>query len=66
MLKVNYVDGCKYYLSEEGIELVIDKDIDFVMIKSCYLNGCNCYNCLERVVEGCIIDDIEIEEEMEE
>lgn len=38
--------------------LVVDPEIDFIMLYKCYENGCNCYNCIERFTDGCIIDDI--------
>lgn len=46
----------------DGIEIVYDKETDFMMLRSCYLNGGNCYNCLEGTIEGCPIDEIDIEE----
>lgn len=44
----------------EGYKLVVDPEIDFIVLHKCYENGCNCLNCTERVVDGCIIDDISI------
>ena len=42
----------------EGYNLVIDPEIDLIMLYECYKNGCNCYNCIERFTDGCVIDDI--------
>lgn len=42
----------------EGYNLVVDPEIDFIMLYKCYENGCNCYNCIERFTDDCIIDDI--------
>mgnify|MGYP003297714913 CR=1 FL=1 len=46
----------------EGYNFVVDPDIDFVMLQNCYHSGGNCLNCMERVFDGCPIDDIDIEE----
>lgn len=46
----------------DGYKIVVDKDADFIMLQGCYRNGCNCYNCTERVFDGCIIDEINIED----
>lgn len=45
----------------EGYNLVVDPEIDFIMLESCYSNGCNCFNCTERFIDGCIIDDISVD-----
>lgn len=46
----------------EGYEFVLDEKIDFLMLRGCYLYGGNCYNCYERVFDGCILDEVDIEE----
>ena len=46
----------------EGHKLVIDPEIDFIMLHKCYENGHNCLNCIERFTDGCIIDDISIDD----
>lgn len=45
----------------EGYEFIVDPEIDFCMLRNCYHNGCNCYNCHERVVDGCPIDEVDID-----
>ena len=42
----------------EEYNLVVDQEIDFIMLYECYKNGCNCLNCPERFTDGCVIDDI--------
>lgn len=49
-------------INYDGRDIIVDKDINFVMINKCYQNGCNCYNCAERIFDGCIIDEINIDE----
>ena len=46
----------------EGYNLVVDPEIEFIMLYECYENGCNCYNCIERLTDGCIIDDISMDD----
>lgn len=46
----------------EGYDFVIDPEIDFIMLYNCYMNGCNCLNCYERIFDGCVIDEVEIED----
>lgn len=46
----------------DGYKIIFDKEIDFVMLEKCYQNGCNCYTCTERVFDGCIIDEINIDD----
>lgn len=48
-------------INYNGYNIVFDKTIDFIMLQKCYENGCNCYNCQERVFDGCIIDEIDID-----
>ena len=49
----------KYMIVQyEGYELIVDPETDFIMLRSCYDNGCNCYNCSEAILEGCIIDEL--------
>lgn len=45
----------------EGHRFVYEPDLNFLMVYKCYENGCNCYNCTERVFDGCIIDEIDEE-----
>lgn len=49
----------------EGYDFVVDPDIDFLMLRNCYHNGCNCLNCTERVFDGCPIDEVDIDTIME-
>lgn len=42
----------------EGYNLIVDPNTDFIILEPCYNNGCNCSNCTERIIDGCIIDDI--------
>lgn len=42
----------------EGHKFIYDPEIDFLVLYKCYENGCNCYTCTERVLDGCVIDDI--------
>lgn len=46
----------------EGYNLVVDPEIEFIMLRKCYENGCNCHNCIERFTNGCIIDDISMDD----
>ena len=46
----------------EEYNLVVDQEMDFIMLYKCYENGCNCYNCIERFTDGCIIDDISMDD----
>lgn len=46
----------------EGYNLVVDPEIEFIMFRKCYENGCNCYNCIERFTDGCVIDDISMDD----
>lgn len=45
----------------EGYNLVVDPNGDFIMLYKCYENGCNCLNCTERIMDGCIIDELDTE-----
>ena len=49
----------------KGMQFVVDPEFDFIMQLGCYYNGCNCRNCTERVFDGCIIDEVDIEDIME-
>lgn len=42
----------------EGQEFVVDKEADFYMLRTCYQMGCNCYNCYDRILDHCIVDEI--------
>lgn len=46
----------------EEYNLVVDPEIDFIILHRCYENGCNCSNCIERFTDGCVIDDISIDD----
>ena len=46
----------------EGYNLVVYPEIEFIMLRKCYENGCNCSNCIERFTDGCIIDDISMDD----
>lgn len=49
----------------KGMQFVVDPEIDFIMQLGCYEAGCNCSNCQERVFDGCVIDEVNIEDVME-
>ena len=49
----------------KGMQLVIEPEIDFIMQLGCYETGCNCSTCQERIFDGCIIDEINVEDVME-
>ena len=46
----------------EEYNLVVDQEMDFIMLYECYKNGCNCLNCPKRFTDGCIIDDISMDD----
>lgn len=50
----------------EKYEFVVDPEIDFLMLAGCYEYGANCYNCYDRVLDSCIIDEVDIESILEE
>ena len=45
-----------------GQKLVVDPETGFVMDLICYEHGNNCYTCTERVIDGCIVDEVEIDD----
>ena len=49
-------------MNYEGYNLVVYPEIEFIMLRKCYENGCNCSNCIERFTDGCIIDDISMDD----
>lgn len=49
-------------VSYGDFEFVIDPEIDFCMLADCYRLGCNCYNCHERILDGCPVDEVDWEE----
>ena len=48
-------------LDFDGYKFVIDEEIDFIMLWKCYENGCNCFTCSERHLDGCIIDEVDLD-----
>lgn len=50
----------------KDLEFIIDPETDFIMLEGCYMNGGNCYNCHERILDECPCDYITMEEILEE
>lgn len=51
--------GGKMIIKYEGHKFIYDSELDFLMLYKCYINGCNCWNCTERVFDGCVIDELD-------